>query len=376
MCPVGFYIGQVVYNVNRAARHTKQNEANNGVNQVADYKKLAIEQQRHKNESILDPLMWTHRFEETNDLGQCKSLSSQIDPDCWCTREFVRITSGHNFIGTTYWAAMERKPKRIRLDILVTELGLYDSREQARRHIMAGDVMVNNETVFRPSLAVSSDAQILIKAKPQYVSRGGYKLEAALARFGIVPDGWVCADVGASTGGFTDCLLQNGAHRVYAIDVGYGQLDWRLRSNSKVVPIERTNARYLRELPEPIQLVVVDVSFISIKHILPQVYHWLAVEPGYLVALIKPQFEAGRHSVGKGGVIRDPEVHRQVLWDAISYAGMARFQVRDLVASPILGSTGNKEFLMWLGREGMDLGANEERIRTVVEEALLSSPVH
>jgi len=203
-----------------------------------------------------------------------------------------------------------------------------------------------------------------------FVSRGGEKLEAALLAFGIVVDGRVCADVGASTGGFTDCLLQHGAYRVYAIDVGRGILDWKLRQDPRVVVMERTNARFIEHLPEPVQVVTVDVSFISLKIILEAVKDWFASPglqlEGSVIALVKPQFEAGRQEVNRGkGVIRDPSVHRQVLTDVLSNAQELGYSLRGLIRSPLTGPKGNQEFLAWLelGREqGKPIEASIEAI--------------
>ena len=186
-----------------------------------------------------------------------------------------------------------------------------------------------------------------MRARPRYVSRGGEKLVAALDAFGIDPAGWVCADIGASTGGFTDVLLQRGAKRVYAIDVGYGQLHWRLRQDPRVVVMERVNARYLESLPEPIDLVTIDASFISLKLLLPAARRLLKPQ-GQIVALIKPQFEAGRNQVGKGGVVRDPAVHRRVIEDLLTWTTEQGYAPQGLVPSPLLGPKGNREFLLWL----------------------------
>jgi 23S rRNA (cytidine1920-2'-O)/16S rRNA (cytidine1409-2'-O)-methyltransferase len=208
---------------------------------------------------------------------------------------------------------------KTRLDQRLHALGLADSREQAKRLIMAGEVTVNGQLVDRPAAPVADDSRIEIKARPPFVSRGGEKLEAALAQFGLEVRGRVCADVGASTGGFTDCLLQRGAARVYAIDVGHGILNYGLRRDARVVVMEETNARYVESLPEPLGLVSIDASFISLKILLPVVKTWLAVPLpdgtlGEAVVLIKPQFEAGRKDVAKGdGVVRDPAIHRRVL---------------------------------------------------------------
>lgn len=240
-----------------------------------------------------------------------------------------------------------------RLDVLLVERGLAESRTQAQRLIRAGLVRVAGQVADKPGTQVATNAAITLQARPRFVSRGGEKLEAALVRFGLDVRGWVAADVGASTGGFTDCLLQHGARCVYAIDVGYGQLDWRLRNDPRVVVMERTNARYLESLPEPVDLVTVDVSFISLGLILPMAVRWLK-PGGRVVALIKPQFEAGRREVGKGGVVRDPQVHRRVLERVLDIAAGLDLGLRGLMPSPLRGPAGNVEFLGWwgLGEEG------------------------
>jgi 23S rRNA (cytidine1920-2'-O)/16S rRNA (cytidine1409-2'-O)-methyltransferase len=239
-----------------------------------------------------------------------------------------------------------------RIDILLAERGLVESRNKAQRLIRAGEVRVDGQLVDKPSTQVSEHADIAIKAKPPFVSRGGEKLAAALKRFDLDVTGLLAADVGASTGGFTDCLLQNGARRVYAIDAGYGQLHWKLRNDPRVVVMERTNARYLDELPEPIDLVTIDVSFISLDLILPKAVYWLKAD-GSIVALIKPQFEAGPQHVEKGGVVRDPRVHRHVLEKTLDAAANLDLGLRGLMSSPLRGPAGNVEFLAWW-RPGAD----------------------
>ena len=236
---------------------------------------------------------------------------------------------------------------KIRLDQLLVQRGLSESRERAQRLIMAGAVLVNDHPGEKPGTLVAEDVIVRIKEPLPYVSRGGLKLAAALERFSIPIMGAVCADVGASTGGFTDCLLQRGAARVYAIDVGYGQLDWKLRSNPRVVVMDRTNARYLASLPEPIDVVTIDASFISLRLILPAVIKWVRAS-GHIVALVKPQFEAGRDKVGKGGVVRDPVVHAGVIRSIWQFAHELGFTPIDLIRSPIEGPAGNVEFLLWL----------------------------
>lgn len=243
---------------------------------------------------------------------------------------------------------MAKKRPRERLDVLLVTRELAQSRAQAHRLIRAGLVRVDGQLVDKPGTPVLPDAKITLEARPRFASRGGEKLEAALTGFELSVSGWVVADVGASTGGFTDCLLQRGAHRVYAIDVGYGQLDWRLRNDERVVVMERTNARYLESLSEPVDLVTVDVSFISLGLILPAAMQWLR-QNGQVIALIKPQFEAGRREVGKGGVVRDPMVHRAVLERVLETAEELGLGLRGLMASPLRGPAGNVEFLGWWG---------------------------
>jgi 23S rRNA (cytidine1920-2'-O)/16S rRNA (cytidine1409-2'-O)-methyltransferase len=239
---------------------------------------------------------------------------------------------------------------KIRLDNLLVLRGLAESRSQAQSLVLAGQVRVNGQVVSKPGTKVPTEAPIEVRESLPYVSRGGLKLAAALDAFDVPVSGAVCADVGASTGGFTDCLLQRGAARVYAIDVGYGQLAWKLRQDERVVVMERTNARYLDMLPELVQIVTIDVSFISLSLLLPSVVCWLDYGAD-VVLLVKPQFEAGREQVGKGGVVRDPAVHRQVLEKVAGYATARGLAVCGLIRSPITGPAGNVEFLMHL-RQG------------------------
>jgi 23S rRNA (cytidine1920-2'-O)/16S rRNA (cytidine1409-2'-O)-methyltransferase len=258
---------------------------------------------------------------------------------------------------------MSRKlvPAKTRLDVLLVARGLADSRSQALRLVMAGQVRVAGQVMLKPATSVAPDCVIEIDRGPRFVSRGGEKLEAALEAFKLPITGRICADVGASTGGFTDCLLQHGAKRVYAIDVGGGILDWKLRQDERVVVLEKTNVRYLEKLPEPVNVITMDVSFISLKVILPVVKSWFTAPPnplaepkGSVVCLIKPQFEAGRHETRRGkGVIRDPLVHRQVLLDVLAFASQQGYAVRGLVRSPLLGPKGNTEFLAWLEYHGV-----------------------
>lgn len=213
--------------------------------------------------------------------------------------------------------------------------------------IMAGEVTVNAIVVDKPGTFVAADAEIALKEKPRYVSRGGLKLEAALKDFGIDPSGKVCVDIGASTGGFTDCLLQHGAAKVHAIDVGKGIMDYRLRRDNRIILMENTNARYLETLGDSVAVAVVDVSFISLRLILPAVARVVSTTAD-VIALVKPQFEAGRSEVGKGGIIRDLSIHRRVLKETVSGAQSLGFVARDLMRSPITGAKGNIEYLLWL----------------------------
>lgn len=240
-----------------------------------------------------------------------------------------------------------------RLDRLIVGRGLARSRAVAQRLIMAGEVLVDGALEDKAGTRVSERADIELKAKPRFVSRGGDKLAGALERFPVRIADRVAADIGASTGGFTDCLLKSGAAKVYAIDVGYGQLAWPLRQDERVVVIERTNARYLTSLPETVSLIVSDVSFISLRLIYATAVGWL-VPAGEVVSLIKPQFEAGRAKVGKGGVVRDPVVHRSVLEGVTTTMQELGLGLHGLMASPLKGPAGNIEFLGWwqLGVEG------------------------
>jgi 23S rRNA (cytidine1920-2'-O)/16S rRNA (cytidine1409-2'-O)-methyltransferase len=246
------------------------------------------------------------------------------------------------------------KPKpllRSRLDVALVQRGLAESRSQAQRLIMAGQVRLDGEVMLRPSKEVPATAAIAVDAGPRFVSRGGEKIEAALETFGLSVQGKVCADVGASTGGFTDCLLQRGARRVYAIDVGRGILHWKLRNDPRVVLLEGTNARHLERLPEPIDLVSIDAAFISLALLLPPAAGWLA-PGGDVVALVKPQFEAGREAVGRGGVVRDSRIHREVLERVATEAAHAGLGPQAILRSPLLGPRGNVEFLLWAVKGG------------------------
>jgi len=227
--------------------------------------------------------------------------------------------------------------------------GLAETRSQAQRLIAAGEVSIGDEVADKPGHTVPADVEVRVRAALRYVSRGGLKLAAALAAFGVNPAGWVCADIGASTGGFTDCLLQHGAARVYAVDVGYGQLAWSLRTDPRVVSIERANIRYLAALPEPVALATVDVSFIGLGLVLPRIAA-LLVPAGQVIALIKPQFEVGKGQVGKGGVVRDPQLHRSAIEKVLAEAAALGLAPAGLIRSPITGPAGNVEFLAWLRR--------------------------
>ena len=259
-----------------------------------------------------------------------------------------------------------------RLDILVTERGLVESREKAKTLIMAGQVYVDGQKADKPGDTFSEDAAVEVRGKGlPYVSRGGLKLEKAMREFGLQLQGRTCMDIGASTGGFTDCMLQNGAQRVYSVDVGYGQLAWSLRTDPRVVNLERTNARHLtrEQVPEEICFFSVDVSFISLTLILPAVRPLLA-EHGQAVCLIKPQFEAGREKVGKKGVVRDKAVHEEVIEKIRSFALENGFSVLGLTFSPVKGPEGNIEYLIYLERsEAPSQGEQVPSAQQVVEES-------
>ena len=234
-----------------------------------------------------------------------------------------------------------------RLDQLLVARGYFDSREKAQRAIMAGSVNIGEQRAEKPGTKVPEDAVLTVKAAERYVGRGGLKMEAALAAFGVDPTGAVCLDIGASTGGFTDCLLQHGAAKVYAIDVGHAQLDWKIRSDPRVVVREKLNARYLTsaDIPEPISVCVIDVSFISLTLILPPAVALLS-NGGVIVPLIKPQFELRKEDVGRGGVVRDAALHEQAVEKIRAFAGMLPGVAwAGVIESPILGGEGNKEFL-------------------------------
>ena len=243
-------------------------------------------------------------------------------------------------------------PRKKRLDLLVVERGLARSRETARTLIMSGNILVNDQPMDKPGMQLAEDARI-ISRKPDmpYVSRGGLKLAHAITEIGLDVNGFLCLDVSASTGGFTDCLLQFGAAHVHAVDVGYGQLDWKLRQDERVTVVERTNIRYVTPevLPASFDLIAIDVSFISLKIVIPAIVPFLKPD-GHILALVKPQFEVGRDQVGKGGVVRDAGLHEQVITELGSYFETYPLVSEAIIPSPILGPKGNREFLMYLGR--------------------------
>lgn len=264
---------------------------------------------------------------------------------------------------------------KTRLDVLLVERGLAESRAKAQAVILAGQARVNGQVIDRASAVFEESVTLTVDSGPRFVSRGGEKLLAALEAFPVTVAGVTAADVGASTGGFTDCLLQHGAAKVYAIDVGKGILHWKLRNDPRVVVMEETNARYVESLPEPVQLAVCDASFISLKILLPVMKGWLtplqlpslsAKMGGEIITLIKPQFEAGRKDTARGeGVIRDPAVHRRVLREVLGFALETGFGIRGLVKSPLLGPKGNAEFLAWL-----DLNPNQAGIPALIEKVV------
>lgn len=260
-----------------------------------------------------------------------------------------------------------------RLDVLLVARNLAESRSKAQAMIMAGEVYVNEQKADKAGLEINIDDEPVIEVRGSacpYVSRGGLKLEKALRDFRVVPTGFVCSDSGASTGGFTDCLLQQGASKVFAIDVGYGQLAWKIRSDPRVVVMERTNIRYVtpEDLGEPLDLSVVDVSFISLKIVLPAIQKLLK-PTGQVLCLIKPQFEAGKENVGKKGVVRDPAVHEEVIRKVTAFAREIGFCPLALTYSPVKGPEGNIEYLIYLSRAAGEDTVTEERLQEVVAEA-------
>ena len=259
-----------------------------------------------------------------------------------------------------------------RLDVLLVKNGLAPSREKAKIMIMEGNVFVAGQREDKAGSTFPEDVQIEVRGSSlKYVSRGGLKLEKALASFPIDLNGCICMDIGASTGGFTDCMLQNGAVKVYAIDVGYGQLAWKLRSDERVVCMEKTNFRYVtgEQIKEPVDFASVDVSFISLSKILPVAYPLLK-EKGEMACLIKPQFEAGREKVGKKGVVRDPGVHEEVIQNVFGFASDAGFAICGLEYSPVRGPEGNIEYLMYLRKNAdEDGGFDKDMISAIVSRA-------
>ena len=267
------------------------------------------------------------------------------------SQQYAPVTAMKQNPGQPTTSLTRTEPAVVRLDELLVLRGLAESRSQAQRLLMAGQVLVAGQIVDKAGKQVPADVMVEVKSRLPYVSRGGLKLEAALDAFDLDPAGRICADIGASTGGFTDCLLQRGAARVYAIDVGYGQLAWSLRTDPRVVVIERMNVRFLEELPERIEFATVDVSFISLRLVLQRVAR-LLIPTGQTIALIKPQFEVGKGLVGKGGVVRDPQLHRLAIEKVLTGAEGTGFAAQGLIRSPIRGPAGNVEFLVWLRQGG------------------------
>lgn len=256
-----------------------------------------------------------------------------------------------------------------RLDVALFELGLTESREKARALIMAGQVYVNGQKSLKAGDNIKPDDKIEVRGeKMPFVSRGGYKLDKAMKSFGLTLDNKICMDVGASTGGFTDCMLMNGAVKVYAIDVGYGQLAWKLRSDERVINLERTNFRYVthEQVPDEIDFSSVDVSFISLKLILPVLFSLLKAD-GEAVCLVKPQFEAGREKIGKKGVVRDKSVHLEVIDNCIEYARENGFKIKGLDFSPVKGPEGNIEYLLYLTKA--EINETETDASFIVEKS-------
>ena len=268
---------------------------------------------------------------------------------------------------------MAEKVEKERLDVLLVQLGLANSRELAKAYIMAGNVYVDGQKEDKAGTKVAVNANIEVKgSQMKYVSRGGYKLEKAINEFGVQLEGKICLDIGASTGGFTDCMLQNGASKVYAIDVGYGQFAWKLRNDERVVSLDKTNVRYVthEQVPDEGDFASIDVSFISLTKVLPAVLGVLGAN-GQLVCLIKPQFEAGREKVGKKGVVRDINVHREVIEMIVNYVRAQNLGILALDFSPIKGPEGNIEYLIYLDKS--QTGMTEEEVQARLEEVVAES---
>lgn len=260
--------------------------------------------------------------------------------------------------------------EKIRVDIYLYEHKMVESRSLAQRLVMAGEVLVNGEKVLKPSQQIDDKAKVEIIQGPKFVSRGGEKLEGGLLTFGLANlKDKICVDVGSSTGGFTDCLLQNGAKKAYAIDVGFGILHWKLRNDPRVMVMERTNARNVTSLPDAIDLVTIDASFISLKVLLPVIKNWLHKE-SQIVMLIKPQFEAGRKDAAKGaGVIRDTNIHRKILFETLDFAIKNGYRFEGLIISPLKGPKGNIEFLAHLSVSAEDASERiEEAINSIIPD--------
>jgi len=262
--------------------------------------------------------------------------------------------------------------KKTRLDALLVERELIDSRERAKAVIMSGNVFVDGNRADKPGALIKNEAGIEVRSLPEYVSRGGLKLEKAIKYFGFSAEGKICIDIGASTGGFTDCLLKNGAAMVYAVDVGYGQLAWKIRSDPRVTVMERTNIRYAtpKMFEKKPELATIDVSFISLALVLP-VVKTLLTNDGEVISLIKPQFEAGREKVGKKGVVRDEGTHLEVLEAFVLNAKASDFLIKDMTFSPVRGPEGNIEYLAWLSKTGEDSNFSPEEIVKQAHEVLV-----
>lgn len=259
--------------------------------------------------------------------------------------------------------------EKIRIDLLMEEKHLAESRSQAQRLIMAGQVRVNDQVVLKSSTKIAPESEITVDQPPRFVSRGGEKLDAAILAFGLNDlAGSICADIGSSTGGFTDCLLQHGAAKVFAVDVGYGVMHWKLRNDPRVVVMERINARYVECFDDPVSLITIDASFISLRIFLPVFKKWFAKGSGEVVALIKPQFEAGRKESARGdGVIRDEQVHKQVLHEVLLAAEQEGYLISGLIRSPLTGPKGNTEFLVHLKTIGEQEHSIEEWVTPLFE---------
>jgi len=352
MLAIFFEVDQIVDEIDDAGNYAEQNEREcRGRKHRVHFIREGLpvlaqgEHERQIDDKVLGPLTRAHGLEQIQQHNVLQITVIIFGTSNKSNRNLTSVI--WNDLTFSFLAFILLRVAKKRLDVLLVERELVETRQRAQALILAGDVQVNGSVVSKAGMPVAEDAAITIRAPLKYVSRGGLKLEAALDAFAVDPRDKVCADIGASTGGFTDCLLQRGAARVYAIDVGYGQLAWKIRNDPRVVVMDRVNIRHLAALPELVDLVTIDVSFISLLLVFP-VAKRLLKSRSQVIALIKPQFEAGREQVGKGGIVRDARVHRAVIEKIARAAIDDAWRVLGLYRSPIQGADGNVEFLIHL----------------------------